>query len=159
MEKRQKIEETFELIKRTQIKSESLYSGKVINDEDLKHHSKYVHLEPGEVPLAMVDTRVAFWGRMTGLVITDRNVYYRCMKMKMLFRGLTMFLSSRNVGKVALDDLHEISIGWPVFALTTYCGHRFSINGQLVGTLILGDGYTYDDKLVENLETLFKALV
>ena len=159
MDKRQKIEEAFERMKSTQVKSDCLYSGKVITDDDLKKHSKYVQLESGEVPLAMVDARVAFWGRMTGLVITDRNVYYRCMKMKMLFRGLTMFLSSRNIGKVALDDLHEISIGKPVFDMTTYCGHRFSINGQLVGTLILGDGYTFDDKLVENLELLFKALV
>ena len=45
-----------------------------------------------------------------------------------------------------------------VFDGTTYLGHRLSLNGTVVGSLALGRGLTFDDKLVENLETLFKVM-
>jgi len=153
MDKRQKIEEAFERMEHCQIVSEYLRLNDSITEKKLAVRKNYVNLEPGEKPLFMVDTI------RTGLVVTDRSLYYKCMKIKLLFRSISMFMSSRNMGKIALDDIHEISIGKPVFDMTTYCGHRFSINGQVVGTLILGGAYTFDENLVENLELLFKALV
>ena len=68
-------------------------------------------------------------------------------------------VSGKKRGKVALSDLNEISLGNIVFDGTTYLGHRLSLNGNVVGSLVLGRGITFDDKLVENLETLFKAMV
>lgn len=153
------INETFEQMKRNQVISPLLLVGDQITNENLQQHANYVSLEPGEKPLFMVDVKVFLWGRVTGLLVTDRNVYYRCMKITMLFRGLTMYLSGRKTGKVALDNLNEISLGDVVFDGTSYLGHRLSINGVVPGSLILGKGITFDDKLVENLETLFKALV
>jgi hypothetical protein len=81
------------------------------------------------------------------------------MKITFLFRGITMLASGKKRGKVALSDLNEISLGNIVFDGTTYLGHRLSLNGNVVGSLVLGRGLTFDDKLVENLETLFKAMV
>lgn len=152
------IKKTFELMRRNQAISPLLLMTDQITKEKLHEHAKYVHLEQGEKPLFMVDVKVALWGRLTGLLVTDRNVYYQCMKITLLFRGITMFASSKKRGKMALDNLTEISLGQVVFDGTTYCGHRFSINGETIGSLALGKGLTFDDKLVKNLETLFKAL-
>ena len=75
---------------------------------------------------------------------------------------MAMLFSARNQGKVALADLNEISLGNWVMGSgtdTSYLGHRLSINDEVVGTLVLGRYMTFDDKLVENLETLFKAMM
>lgn len=159
MDNRQKIENAFEVMKRTQVISPLLLRADQITGEKLQQHAKYVSLESGEKPLFLVDVKVAMWGRMTGLLVTDRNVYYRCMKITLLLRGLLMPLSGKKTGKVALDNLSEISLGDAVFEGTTYLGHRLSVNGNVVGSLALGRGLTFDDKLVENLETLFKAMM
>ena len=143
------IKATFEKMSRNQVISPLLLEADQITNEKLQQHAKYLSLEPGEKPMFMVDVKVAIWGRLTGLLVTDRNVYYQCMKIT--FR--------KKRGKVALSDLNEISLGDIVFDGTTYLGHRLSLNGNVVGSLVLGRGITFDDKLVENLETLFKAMV
>ena len=152
------IKSTFEKMKRNQVISPLLLMTDQITNEKLQQHAKYVSLEKDEKPLFMVDVKVALWGRMTGLLVTDRNVFYQCMKITLLFRGITMLASPKKRGKVALDNLTEISLGSVVFDGTTYLGHRLSLNGTVVGSLALGRGLTFDDKLVENLETLFKAM-
>ena len=153
------IKATFEKMNRNQVISPLLLEADQITNEKLQQHAKYVSLEPGEKPLFLVDVKVAIWGRLTGLLVTDRNVYYQCMKITFLFRGITMLASGKKRGKMALSDLNEISLGDIVFDGTTYLGHRLSLNGNVVGSLVLGRGLTFDDKLVENLETLFKAMV
>ena len=156
------IKDTFERMKRNQAISPLLLMTDQITDEKLQQHAKYVSLEPGEKPLFMADVKMVMWGRVTGLLVTDRNVYYRCMAIKRFFRSFAMLLSARNQGKVALTDLHEISLGNWVMGSgtdTSYLGHRLSINDNVVGTLVLGRYMSFDKKLVENLETLFKVLV
>lgn len=155
------VNETIEKMKRNQVISSYLLVAGQITNEKLQQHAKYVNLAQGEKPLFLVDVRVPIWGRLTGLLVTDRNVYYRCMKITTLFRGLTMIFSGKKTGKVALDSLNEISLGDWVMGSgtdTSYLGHRLSINGNVIGTLMLGK-YTFDEKLIENLDTLFKALV
>lgn len=162
MDNRQKIENAFEVMKRTQVISPLLLQADQITSEKLQQHAKYVSLEQGEKPLFMVDVKMVMLGRVTGLLVTDRNVYYRCMAIKKLFRSMAMLFSARNQGKVALADLNEISLGNWVMGSgtdTSYLGHRLSINDEVVGTLVLGRYMTFDDKLVENLETLFKAMM
>lgn len=161
MEKYQEIIETIERMKHSQVISKHLLFTDAITGEKLSEHAKYVALEPDEKPLVLVDVKKAFCGRMTGLLVTDRNVYYRCLRIKTFFRALTMFYSSKITGKVALCDVNQISLGDWIMGSgtdTSYLGHRLSINGAEVGTLLLGKYYSFDDKLVENLKQLFKAL-
>ena len=161
MGKEQKIVEAIERMSHSQVISKSLLFSDAITQEKLSKHSKYVQLEQCEKPLFMVNVRVFLWGLTTGLLVTDKNVYYQCMKIKKLFRGLTMPLSSKKRGKVALNDLNEISLGDFVMGSgtdTSYLGHRLLINGTVIGTLVLGKGLTFDSNLVENLQQLFKAM-
>ena len=161
MGKEQKIVEAIEKMSHNQVISKSLLFSDAITQEKLSKHSKYVQLEQGEKPLFMVNVRVFLWGLTTGLLVTDRNVYYQCMKIKKLFRGLTMPLSSKIRGKLALNDLNEISLGDFVIGSgtdTSYLGHRLLLNGTVIGTLVLGKGLTFDSNLVENLRQLFKAM-
>ena len=77
MDNRQKIENAFEVMKRTQVISPLLLRADQITGEKLQQHAKYVSLEQGEKPLFMVDVKMVMLGRVTGLLVTDRNVYYR----------------------------------------------------------------------------------
>ena len=51
MDNRQKIENAFEVMKRTQVISPLLLQADQITSEKLQQHAKYVSLEPGEKPL------------------------------------------------------------------------------------------------------------
>jgi hypothetical protein len=90
----------------------------------------------------------------TGLMITDKTLYYKCTKDSFL-SGLVA-LSSKGI--IPLEQVHTIAIGHHDTCFgTAYVGHQLVINNEIMGLLRMGGGIEFDDKAISQLTHIFKA--
>lgn len=91
----------------------------------------------------------------SGLLITDKNVYYRCIK-DTFWASL---VASSNKGTIPLEQVVSIRIGAHDHCFgTAYIGHQLLINNNNVGLLRMGGSMEYDDKAIDELNQIFSNI-
>lgn len=138
--------------------SKNVFTGDNITAELIeKHCSRYGINCQGEQPILIVnDSIVGSFGGYgwTGLMITDKTLYYKCTKDSFL-SGLVA-LSSKGI--IPLEQVHTIAIGHHDTCFgTAYVGHQLVINNEVIGLLRMGGGIEYDEKAISQLTHIFKA--
>ncbi len=138
--------------------SKNVFTGNNITAELIeKHCNRYGITCQEEQPLLIVnDSIVGSFGGYgwTGLMITDKTLYYKCTKDSFL-SGLVA-LSSKGI--IPLEQVHTIAIGHHDTCFgTAYVGHQLVINNEVMGLLRMGGGIEYDDKAISQLTHIFKA--
>ena len=138
--------------------SKNIFTGNNITAELIeKHSSRYGINCQGEQPILIVnDSIVGSFGGYgwTGLMITDKTLYYKCTKDSFL-SGLVS-LSSKGI--IPLEQVHTIAIGHHDTCFgTAYVGHQLVINNEVMGLLRMGGSIEYDEKAISQLTHIFKA--
>ena len=138
--------------------SKNVFTGDNITAELIeKHCNRYGITCQEEQPLLIVnDSIVCSFGGYgwTGLMITDKTLYYKCTKDSFL-SGLVA-LSSKGI--IPLEQVHTIAIGHHDTCFgTAYVGHQLVINNEVMGLLRMGGGIEYDEKAISQLTHIFKA--
>lgn len=142
-----------------QAKSKNVY---LLNDIDSKllelHKKRYAEIGSDEKPLLAVNKSipgtVGGYG-WSGLLITDKNVYYRCVK-DTFWASL---VASSNKGTIPLEQVVSIRIGAHDHCFgTAYIGHQLLINNNNVGLLRMGGSMEYDDKAIDELNQIFSNI-
>ena len=138
--------------------SKNVFTGDNITAELIeKHCNRYGINCQGEQPILIVnDSIVGSFGGYgwTGLMITDKTLYYKCTKDSFL-SGLVA-LSSKGI--IPLEQVHTIAIGHHDTCFgTAYVGHQLVINNEVMGLLRMGEGIEFDDKAISQLTHIFKA--
>lgn len=142
-----------------QAKSKNVY---LLNDIDCKllelHKKRYAEIGSDEKPLLAVNKcipgTVGGYG-WSGLLITDKNVYYRCIK-DTFWASL---VASSNKGTIPLEQVVSIRIGAHDHCFgTAYIGHQLLINNNDVGLLRMGGSMEYDDKAIDELNQIFSNI-
>lgn len=142
-----------------QAKSKNVY---LLNDIDCKllelHKKRYAEIGSDEKPLLAVNKSipgtVGGYG-WSGLLITDKNVYYRCIK-DTFWASL---VASSNKGTIPLEQVVSIRIGAHDHCFgTAYIGHQLLINNNNVGLLRMGGSMEYDDKAIDELNQIFSNI-
>ncbi len=138
--------------------SKNVFTGNNITAELIeKHCNRYGITCQEEQPLLIVnDSIVGSFGGYgwTGLMITDKTLYYKCTKDSFL-SGLVA-LSSKGI--IPLEQVHTIAIGHHDTCFgTAYVGHQLVINNEIMGLLRMGGGIEFDDKAISQLTYIFKA--
>ncbi len=140
-------------------KIKSLFVLDEITPEVLERHKKYyVSLSADEKPLLVVNHKVVGsiggygW---TGLIITDKNIYFKCVKDAFLSGIYAAGLK----GVMPFDSIKTIAIGEHDHCYgTAYVGHQLVINKEVKGLLRMGGAIMFDDDLIEALGKIFKSL-
>lgn len=138
--------------------SKNVFTGNNITAELIeKHCNRYGITCQEEQPLLIVnDSIVGSFGGYgwTGLMITDKTLYYKCTKDSFL-SGLVA-LSSKGI--IPLEQVHTIAIGHHDTCFgTAYVGHQLVINNEVMGLLRMGGSIEYDEKAISQLTHIFKA--
>ena len=138
--------------------SKNVFTGDNITAELIeKHCNRYGINCQGEQPILIVnDSIVGSFGGYgwTGLMITDKTLYYKCTKDSFL-SGLVA-LSSKGI--IPLEQVHTISIGHHDTCFgTAYVGHQLVINNEVMGLLRMSGSIEYDEKAISQLTHIFKA--
>lgn len=138
--------------------SKNIFTGNNITAELIeKHCNRYGITCQEEQPLLIVnDSIVGSFGGYgwTGLMITDKTLYYKCTKDSFL-SGLAA-LSSKGI--IPLEQVHTIAIGHHDTCFgTAYVGHQLVINNEVMGLLRMGGSIEYDEKAISQLTHIFKA--
>ena len=138
--------------------SKNVFTGNNITAELIeKHCNRYGITCQEEQPILIVnDSIVGSFGGYgwTGLMITDKTLYYKCTKDSFL-SGLVA-LSSKGI--IPLEQVHTIAIGHHDTCFgTAYVGHQLVINNEIMGLLRMGGGIEFDDKAISQLTHIFKA--
>ena len=138
--------------------SKNVFTGNNITAELIeKHCNRYGITCQEEQPLLIVnDSIVGSFGGYgwTGLMITDKTLYYKCTKESFL-SGLVA-LSSKGI--IPLEQVHTIAIGHHDTCFgTAYVGHQLVINNEVMGLLRMGGSIEYDEKAISQLTHIFKA--
>ena len=138
--------------------SKNVFTGNNITAELIeKHCNRYGITCQEEQPLLIVnDSIVGSFGGYgwTGLMITDKTLYYKCTKDSFL-SGLVA-LSSKGI--IPLEQVHTIAIGHHDTCFgTAYVGHQLVINNEIMGLLRMGGCIEFDDKAISQLTYIFKA--
>ncbi|WP_456099773.1 hypothetical protein [Prevotella jejuni] len=138
--------------------SKNVFTGDNITAELIeKHCNRYGINCQGELPILIVnDSIVGSFGGYgwTGLMITDKTLYYKCTKDSFL-SGLVA-LSSKGI--IPLEQVHTIAIGHHDTCFgTAYVGHQLVINNEVMGLLRMGGSIEYDEKAISQLTHIFKA--
>ena len=138
--------------------SKNVFTGDNITAELIeKHCNRYGINCQGEQPILIVnDSIVGSFGGYgwTGLMITDKTLYYKCTKDSFL-SGLVA-LSSKGI--IPLEQVHTISIGHHDTCFgTAYVGHQLVINNEVMGLLRMGGSIEYDEKAISQLTHIFKT--
>ncbi len=138
--------------------SKNVFTGDNITAELIeKHCNRYGINCQGEQPILIVnDSIVGSFGGYgwTGLMITDKTLYYKCTKDSFL-SGLVA-LSSKGI--IPLEQVHTIAIGHHDTCFgTAYAGHQLVINNEVMGLLRMGGSIEYDEKAISQLTHIFKA--
>ena len=138
--------------------SKNVFTGDNITAELIeKHCNRYGINCQGEQPILIVNDSIvdSFGGYgWTGLMITDKTLYYKCTKDSFL-SGLVA-LSSKGI--IPLEQVHTIAIGHHDTCFgTAYVGHQLVINNEVMGLLRMGGGIEYDEKAISQLTHIFKA--
>lgn len=133
-----------------------VYGGNEISGDLLALHQKNMMqgFNPSaEKPLLVINKPAAL-GLSTGLVLTNRNLYYNVAPAK----TFSISLSKIN-GKMDINSIKSMVIGGSDTALgSAYNGHDFFLNGQKIGWLRMGTGACWDDEALEYTQDLFKQL-
>lgn len=138
--------------------SKNIFTGNNITAELIeKHCNRYGITCQEEQPILIVnDSIVGSFGGYgwTGLMITDKTLYYKCTKDSFL-SGLVA-LSSKGI--IPLEQVHTIAIGHHDTCFgTAYVGHQLVINNEVMGLLRMGGSIEYDEKAISQLTHIFKA--
>lgn len=138
--------------------SKNVFTGDNITAELIeKHCNRYGITCQEEQPLLIInDSIVGSFGGYgwTGLMITDKTLYYKCTKDSFL-SGLVA-LSSKGI--IPLEQVHTIAIGHHDTCFgTAYVGHQLVINNEVMGLLRMGGSIEYDEKAISQLTHIFKA--
>lgn len=138
--------------------SKNVFTGDNITAELIeKHCNRYgINCQGGQPILIVNDSIVGSFGGYgwTGLMITDKTLYYKCTKDSFL-SGLVA-LSSKGI--IPLEQVHTIAIGHHDTCFgTAYVGHQLVINNEVMGLLRMGEGIEFDDKAISQLTHIFKA--
>ena len=138
--------------------SKNVFTGDNITAELIeKHCNRYGINCQGEQPILIVnDSIVGSFGEYgwTGLMITDKTLYYKCTKDSFL-SGLVA-LSSKGI--IPLEQVHTIAIGRHDTCFgTAYVGHQLVINNEVMGLLRMGGSIEYDEKAISQLTHIFKT--
>ena len=138
--------------------SKNVFTGDNITAELIeKHCNRYGINCQGEQPILIVnDSIVGSFGGYgwTGLMITDKTLYYKCTKDSFL-SGLVA-LSSKGI--IPFEQVHTIAIGHHDTCFgTAYVGHQLVINNEVMGLLRMGGSIEYDEKAISQLTHIFKA--
>jgi len=131
-----------------------VYGGAEITSDLLALHQKNMMqgFDPNvEKPLLVIN-KPASMGLTTGLVLTDKNLYYNIAPAK-------TFAMSKINGKMDVNSIQSMVIGDSDTALgSAYNGHDFFLNGQRIGWLRMGTDACCDDETLEYTQELFKQL-
>lgn len=134
---------------------QQIYMGQEITEQLVAAHKKlYAPMTDEEHVLLLVNKIPSGWrGRFfTGLCITDRFVYYTLMKDSFF----TAF-QRRVKGIVPLESVRNLAIGRTDHAYgPDYMGHQLLVDGRIAGLLKMGNGLMEVEKMVEQLQQLFK---
>lgn len=118
-----------------------------------------VHMMKGfnpsiEKPLLVINNLLSGFITGTGLVLTNKNVYYIVTKAQTLGLGM-----SKISGNMDIRSIKSMVIGDSDTGLgSAYNGHDFFLNGQKIGWLRMGTGINVDDEALEYTRGLFSQL-
>ena len=89
----------------------------------------------------------------TGILITDKNIYYRLLKDAFW----SSVIAIPNKGRIAMGQVFSMQIGNHDGCLgTAYIGHQLLVNGKVLGLLRMGGAIEFDEKLIDILRGLFE---
>lgn len=139
--------------------SKNLYLEGNIPDKVLERHTKwYAPIGSDEKVLFVVNYKIpgtAGKYGWTGMLVTDKAVYYRCLK-NSFFSSLVAIAQT---GIIPLSEIESMAIGdHDICFGTAYTGHKLLVNGQVKGLLRMGGGMEYDEKLIDELTQIFNDL-
>jgi len=131
-----------------------VYAGAEITSDLLALHQKNMMqgFDPNvEKPLLVIN-KPGSLGLTTGLVLTNKNLYYNVAPAK-------AFAMSKINGKMDINSIQSMVIGDSDTGLgSAYNGHDFFLNGQRIGWLRMGTDAEWDDETLEYTQELFKQL-
>ena len=135
--------------------SDSILSVQEISQDEINSYG--VSISPTEKPLVMLCKSGMFFMH-TKLLITDRHIYYKCLK-DSFWTGIFGSLLGINEGKIGWDKVscleiadHDLCFG------SAYVGHQLKINGEVLGLVRMGSGIYYDEDAIKYLNGLFDFL-
>lgn len=139
-------------------KTGNIYFGNRLTEKIIRQHKrKYAELENGEIPVLAVNdfSKPMLLTAKTGILITDRNLYYRTFK-DTFFASLNPEFFS---GRIRLEDINSIETGLHDIAIGgAYQGHQLIVNGVNLGLLRLGEGVVYNKKNLEDISYIFSQM-
>ena len=107
-----------------------------------------------EKPFLLVNKK-SFGMNFTGLLITDKTVWYAVVKKGFL---ASLRLSAQK-GYTPLCSIKTIALEDPDTALgAAYVGHEFAINGDVIGFLRMGNGLGPNENMLNYIRSLFARL-
>ena len=145
--------------KSSQSKSKSVFLAGDIPAKVLDCHKKrHAAFEPSEKVLMAVNHKIigSFGGYMwSGLLVTYSRLYFKCIKDSFL-SGLVP-LSTKD--SLPLMEINSIEIGEHDGCFgTAYIGHQLIINNEVKGLLRMGGDMMYDEKMIDELNSLFQSI-
>ena len=136
-----------------QDKSKKIFLLDGIPEAVLKRHQKqYADIAPGEqVLLVANDWKITVGMNITGLVVTEKYVYFRCLEDS----DYSELSGKMYKGKIPVDSVTAVSVD---DRTTTHRGSgslcKLTVNGKDIGLLLFSD-----DNAANELDFIFKAAI
>lgn len=139
-------------------KSKSIYLLGDVNNVLELHEKRYAEINGNERPLLALNKTIpgciGGYG-WTGLLITDKAIYWRCLK-DSFFASL---VSIPVKGSIPLKELRNIKFGRQDACFgSSYIGHKLIINDSIIGLLRIVGNATTDETAKNELDTIFGAV-
>lgn len=138
--------------------SKYIYWGERLTYKILNSHKKhYADISDDEKVLFVLNdiNSIMMVGFKVGIVVTDKNLYYRSLKDSFVAGLIPEYYS----GRIPLNSIKDISIGRHDIGFgTSYNGHQLIVNGKIIGIVRMGEGYTYDDATIDTLTYIFNCI-
>ncbi len=140
-------------------KSKKLFLLDAIPAKTLNVHKEiYANIPVGERAMVLFGhvgaIRIGSWG-CTGVVITDKKLYYRTLKDAFL---TSITNKKGEEGSISLEKIKDLRIGEHDHCYgTNYVGHQLIINGIVLGLVRMGSGIMYDEEMMDGINQLGKV--
>lgn len=128
--------------------------GQIPQDVLDSHIKKYARLDADEEVLIVINKFIFSAPIQTSMVITNKSMHCRLVNDSFF----TPFFPKLHYYKYDLSKIDNMSIGQSDHCFgTAYAGHQLIVNDSVLGLLRMGMSITWDDKMINELNFIWKA--
>lgn len=149
-------ESILDYVHKSKISEKDIIVGDAITAKELANH-KYAVLQSDEIALVLINKP----GKLlkTGMVITNKRIYYSTLK-RSFWTSMLQAILKPITGSVEFNQMEHFQIGEHDSCLgSDYVGHDLEINQHTIGLLRMGKGITLNEKMIEFINGLSEHLV